>query len=200
MLELFVNSVIHLHTQPLLLYFLASAAFLFIGEPVVLAFSTLSASYDLISPFYLTLLAFLTAVAAELFWYYVGKTKFLKKIFPAKKSQQLDALLRRFGTNQPFILLFVARFFTGLSILAIIHVSRRGMKISDFLKCSILVNIIWTPVMVALGYLAGKGYLVLVTTVETVRVAATIFIIVMAIVYGVYFLLKRHLQKKAAIS
>lgn len=183
-------------TTPLYFYIAASFCLLFFGEPVIIAVAFIAASYNLFPVWILGVIAFITAVIAEFFWYAIGRFSAVQKFFLHPRAEEVVSLMRRFHIHRPLPLLFVTRLFTGLTIVAIIYLSARGVKFTSFIMYSIMVNAFWTPVVVSVGYLAGKGYVLALTILNNVHVALTLSFVILLCTYIAYRIIVRSIAKR----
>jgi len=148
--------------QPELFYLLSFIFLLFAGEPIVLGFTFIATTLGMISVWQIFIFAILAAVVAELFWFFIAKTKFfrnhkLTNQFPSI-SKDIEFLIKKTDLNSPLKLLFFSRLISGAALLVIIVLSQRGLKLKKFVLYSIIVNLFWSSIIVTAGYLAATGY------------------------------------------
>lgn len=145
------------------LFFLLSFIFLlFAGEPIVLGFTFITTTLEMISVWNIFMFAFITAVLAELFWFFLARTKIFQKyklgeIFPTL-AKDMNYISHKSGIDSPLKLLFFSRFISGAAILVIIILSQKGIAVRKFFYYSIIVNLFWSTLIVTLGYYAALGY------------------------------------------
>lgn len=170
------------------------AGSLFGGEPAVLALGFLSAQ-NFIHPLTLGVVAFLTALVAESVWFYVGRLTFTRNIAErmtrSPRATAFYAKINRIENGHWLRVLFIAHVFSGTTI---VYVLRLGQKITykRFLVYCALVNSIWTPTVILIGWSAGKGFSLLLTIFESVHLVIGIGLGVALCGYVLYYLFERY--------
>lgn len=185
-MDYLVASLSLLTTEPILFYSVLFLSFLFFGEPIVLSISLLASTTNLFSLSTLLIFAFVSALVAETFWFYVGRFESVRKIFLTKNALKIEGLIIKFHINKPLVLLFTTRMFTGLTIAAIIYLGTKKISFRYFLLYSFIVNAFWTPVVVLIGYLTGHGYNYALTIFNNIHIAAGIVITTLLIIYLIF--------------
>ncbi len=188
-LENFVDNTLQLS---LLLFVL----FLFFGEPIIIAAAFFMSSHQHQDWLTLGVLAFVSAIIAELFWFYSGRIPYLRSFFLNKKMTTIKTFIEKIHLHKPLPLLFVTRLFTGLTIFAIIHLSTQGLSVRKFIVYSIIVNAFWTPLVVTIGYTAGLGYTYALNILNDVHRVSMLVLATALTVYLIYHMLNRHLLHK----
>lgn len=176
-----------LEQNSLMLFILTFVSLLFLGEPAVLGFAFFSATTNIFSFIELLTLVYISALIAESFWFFVGRvsTKSIQRsIRLATVRSDFSIFIKKIGLNKPFRLLFYSRLFSGLSILVIIFLGRSNITLRTFILYSLIVNAFWSPVIVTIGFAAGKGYPHLLTIFEDIR---TFFVIILLIAFLGYY-------------
>ncbi len=175
---------------PEILFFVLFLCMLFAGEPVILGIAFYTATTHFLPFWNIALLAFISSIVCELFWFVVGRTKIIeslnKKKFLSSFYSDLEHFSNTIKLSSPLRLLFSSRLISGLTIIVIIFLSRKDLTIRTFIWYSILVNSFWTPIVVGIGFAAGRGYSVALTTFEGVRVLSWIGLLVLILMYIAY--------------
>ncbi len=196
----FINEYIStLANDPVALFVTTFVCMLFMGEPVVLGFAFIAATSGVFSFIEVLILAYITAIVGELFWFYIGRLGISDTMkhawFTSERSSDLNTFINKLGLHKPIRLLFYSRFISGIAILVIIFLGRRGISPYAFIRYSFVVNAFWTPVVVFTGYTAGKGYELSLIIFEDIRTAFFIAFMILALSYFGYTHLKRFFIK-----
>lgn len=131
----------------------------FFGETVVISAAFLSAQgvWSLLNVFWLALAG---TVVSDALWFLFGQ-RLLKLTHRWQSFQhkydKLIARLERISGKRPFLALLFIKFLYGTRILTIVYLSLRKVRFRTFLLFNTIGTLIWLPVMLAIGYLAGKG-------------------------------------------
>lgn len=162
----------------------------FVGEPVVLILAFLAATYNILTFTTIILITFLSAVAGELFWWYAGRTPLVRRIAEttilSKIANNIPRSLRTISEKSPLRLLLTARLFTGVTIAAILYLSQKKISTIQFIGYSIVVNAFWTPIVVSLGFAAGKGHKVALDTYQAVEYSLSIGLVILIVLYIIF--------------
>lgn len=176
--------------DPVQFYFIGFFVMLFVGEPLVLVISFLSATAGILSLPYILIIAYTSAIIGELFWFLVGRSRLLsrfKNIQGASTiSVDIKKMIQMSHLDTPIRLLFATRLFTGLTVAAVLYLGSSGLSTARFIRSILLVNIFWTPLMVGIGYGAGKGYTVVATLYEGIHFSTEIGLLILVLCYVVY--------------
>lgn len=195
-MELLV-SFLQIQNESSVIFFLTTfMLMLFAGEPAVLAIALFAAVADTLSVTELMITAYITALSGELFWFFVGRSPSINSV--AQKPYlrifraNLDLSLKKIQLDHPLHLLISTRIFTGIAIPMIIHLSQNGLSLKKFILYSLVVNAIWTPITVGVGYAAGKGYETALNIFEGVRSASmTLLVLLIGMYIGYRSLLRK---------
>jgi membrane protein DedA with SNARE-associated domain len=122
-------------------------------------FATMIAAFLASQGFFNIGVVFLLSVAGDVVLYYIGWVGGLKIIEKAQKflkikDQVIDKLKNRFHQNSER-LVFLVKSTTGLSYITFITAGALRMKFSLFIKNSILGGLVWSAMLVILGYFFG---------------------------------------------
>ena len=106
------------------------------------------------------LLSLVGTLASDAIWFLFGNTIFkLTRKWQAnqKKYQKLITRLDNLTRNKPFLALLFIKFLYGTRILTILYLSTKKISFWKFLFFDTLGTILWLIVMIAIGWMAGKG-------------------------------------------
>lgn len=141
-------------------YLVSFLGALIIGEEAVFLLSILSGR-GLFPLGILIVFGFLGLIISDCIWFLLGKTKFVKYLRSrgrkTKSYQQMHFVNKTLRKRSEFLALFVSKFLFGIRSMKIMSVSAEGMRFKKFIKINTLCIIIWMPIMITLGWLAGQG-------------------------------------------
>jgi membrane protein DedA with SNARE-associated domain len=139
--------------------------------------------------------AFLGTMVADAAWFLLGgpALNWLGKR-PAfqKRYLQLQHGIQRLTGNRPFLTLLFFKFLYGTRILMILHMSVAKLPFWGFMLFNALGTLVWLAVMVAIGWLAGRGLVDLLPFVQGVEILVTGVIILLIF----YKLLSKWIERK----
>jgi membrane protein DedA with SNARE-associated domain len=130
------------------------------GEETLLLLSILAAQ-DSINIFLVVFFFYIGIMVADTLWYLLGKTKFFdwfvqRKII-SKAYGHGSRLLDQITKGSDFRALFSTKFLYGLRIVVLVHMGKKGLTMKKFFKYNLIIDAIWTIVIAAVGWSAGKG-------------------------------------------
>ena len=172
---------------------------LFTGEPGVLALS-FAAEREIFPILVVAVAAFISAIVAESFWFLAANSLVPKKIigFFQHKSEAHEKIknrLTQMSQRTIFGTLLVSRFFSGFTILMLLYFGKRKtehhLTYGKFLLMICIVNLIWTPIIVTLGWFAGQGF----TWAQTLFQNLQLSLGILAGIILLFYLLKLSVQK-----
>lgn len=195
-MDLIETYLLTLSQEPLLFFSIAFIVMLFAGEPFVLVLSFLVARTNIAPIYYLILMVYLTAIVGELFWFYIAKVNIFNKIkkpkFISRASNELKDL--NFSKlRHPLVMLALARVVTALTIVVIIYLSKKKLALKKFILYSMTVNVVWTTLIVGVGYSAGHGYTYALTVFQNTRIVALVSLVSFVLLYIFY---KKYIQQR----
>ncbi|MFH1521934.1 MAG: hypothetical protein ABIF18_03165 [archaeon] len=159
---------------------------LFFGEAGFVLLSFLAGLNG--SAFLLVLIFFgsLADVSNDLFWFWVPRSKFLKRrrIFAKilKKTEKMGRRFRKFERWSLFSFIMGSKFLVGTRLFAVVSVSLDKVKFRKFLLVSVVSAFLWSLIIVAFGWLAGRGFLMIFDLFNGARKGITIITIIIVLV------------------
>lgn len=179
--------------SPLISFFGAFIA----GGETVLILGILSAQ-KIFSPWTVFVFCSLGIFTADLMWFYVGKIKHLthlKKIkFVHHTYHRVDNLIKQ--SKSPLPSLIIAKLTYGVGIPLMMYWGRRNLKLSKFLYYNALIILIWSSVLVFVGWLIGRGFNKIYVVYENIQLAVLILVITMVLVHIISYLLSKNISKR----
>lgn len=164
------------------------------GETVILTLSFLSANgyFPLVD-----ILVFCTLgmYFSDFIPFMIGRSEFLRKIFSKKffcKKSETSELIIRHLNKHFFLSLLSAKFIYGAAIPVLGYMGYKKVSYKKFALWNILVEIIFVPTVVAIGWFGGKGYGQVSEIFKDLRIAIFLLIIVIILMYFI----KKWLGKK----
>ncbi len=185
-MEVILEHLVVITGNTYLFFSLTFLLLLFLGEPFVLGVAFFSTTHSIFSLPEILVLAYTSALIGELFWFSIARKPFFDFIASKKTYQEVEKLTHLSRMNTPLRLLFFTRFITGLTIVAIVYLSKKGVSYPTFIKNVLLINLFWTPLVVGIGYSAGKGYTLALHIFEDAKFAITCTILLLIGIYLVY--------------
>ncbi len=185
------------------IFFTTFLIFLVTGEPGVLALSfALSVSNSGKLPIIAVLIAaFLSAIIAESFWFFIAQTVISDRItnFFRKKMANHEKVvnwLESMRDKTIFTALFVSRFVSGFTIITLLYLGKRkkhyNLTYPKFLLMICVINLIWTPVVVAVGFLSGRGFTIFESIFKDVQIAIILLVAIVVLLYALRLKLRNR--------
>ena len=165
------------------------------GEEFLLLLSFASANG--IIPFYFILIFFsIGAFIMDMIIFLIGRTRVVKKLHGWKlfsdKYQKVDMLVGRLTKDRHILLLFYTKFIYGTRIASIIFLGLKGVKFAKFVIVSAFTIFVWVGVVASIGWLAGKGFNIILTLFKSVFLAISFLFFFIIIIY----LVKKWIEKR----
>lgn len=183
----------------ILLFFFGS---IFLGRPFTVTFAILS-SQGYFSFWLVLLLAYLGQLTSDVGWFYLARTKFVNKI-ALRKSKILYRTLKQVTDRKifksDFFVLLAAKFLYGTETLTIFYLSRKGIKPKKFWAINIPAAAIWSFSLVGIAWLTGKGFTRLTNFFDDFRLALTILVIFLVLVFIIWKYVSRRIRKEQNID
>jgi len=169
------------------------------GEETILVLSFLSGQ-GIIPAWIVFLACTLGTMSSDIFWYFLGKSKAIdwilrRKYFSsgyAKVNWAYDRLTR-YNTIGA---LLMGKFLYGTRILTIFYLSRGKMNLKRFCGYNALIVLIWSAVIVPIGWLAGRGFSLFLDILKDFQFIVGIIIILVILVYVIHKALNRWMVHK----
>ncbi|MFA4953506.1 MAG: hypothetical protein WC584_04750 [Candidatus Pacearchaeota archaeon] len=186
----YIASLALLH--PILITFFGG---FFGGEELLLILSFASAN-NLI-PFLDLLIFFaLGSYIMDLFIFSIGKTRLVSRLHEwksfSRKYAKIDSLVGRLTKERHVMILFYTKFVYGTRIASILFLGLKKVKTTKFLLVSAITIITWTFIVAGIGWLAGKGFNIILTLFKDVFLAISFVFFFAVIIY----LIKKWVEKK----
>ena len=191
----------------LLMGYLPLASFIIglIGGEEILIFFAVLAGNGAVSFWKVALFSIIGMILADTIIFNFSRSKFMLYIIKrTKKSrhyQPIKRFLDRLDHKNHFIFLFVNRFFYGLRTLSVIKMSgkkRAGKKMNfkEFIGYDIPAILGWCAIMLTAGWLAGRGFTLMLNLVKDIRLALEIGLAFLLILYILENLIKNKLLRE----
>ncbi|MBC8207516.1 MAG: VTT domain-containing protein [Kiritimatiellales bacterium] len=188
-------------TISLLSSFRAPAIFtgsFFFGETVIFTAAFLAAEglWPVTDVFWLSLAG---TVLSDMVWFLFGQ-RILKLFHKYEKYREqstrlLDALGGITG-RRPFLALLFTKFLYGTRILTIVYLSMRKVGFATFVFYEIIGTLLWLPVILAVGWLAGSSLINLMPFLDGFESAALYLALVIIGFKGVTLWIRKEMVKE----
>ncbi|MGB3922082.1 MAG: hypothetical protein WBL19_02260 [Minisyncoccia bacterium] len=130
------------------------------GEGALLLLSLYSAS-GILNFKYVFIFSYLGVMVSDTMWYLVAKSKlfewFTRIKLVSSAYNYWGRLLDLATKKKDFEALFITKFLYGLRIPTITYLSRERLSLKNFLKYSLLSNLLWVAIISAIGWGTGRG-------------------------------------------
>lgn len=118
----------------------------------------------------------------------IGRFKFFRKLFErkkfVKKIEKIEHNLQKYARNNLFLILFYSKFIYGLSIPALIYLGTKKTSYLKFAFYNFLVEIIFVPMVILIGWFSGRGFLFTKNIFKDIRIA--IFLLIIFIILFIF--------------
>jgi len=128
------------------------------GEEVILTFAFMVAQ-GFSTEIDLFIYCYLGTMFSDVCWFLSGRHFFKKMSFFERLSVKYNKVVHflKKVSKKPFVLLFITKFIYGTRVFTIIYVGLEGLKLSKFFLYNIFVVLAWLPIVLSVGWLAGRG-------------------------------------------
>jgi len=168
---------------------------IFTGEEVILILAFLS-SQGVLPLWIVFVFVPIGTFITDIFFFFIGKTKLINKIKDwkhfSKGYSKTDKFVGKLTKEKHILALFYTKFIYGTRIVTLIFLGLRGTKYSQFFKYNIIITILWAMIVIPLGYLAGKGYIIILNIFRSVELGL-LFLLIFIILF---FLIKKWISTK----
>lgn len=172
---------------------------MFGGEPAVLVLGFLTAQSIIPIPEVL-LIGYSSALIAEIFWFWVARSSFAnflaKRFFSDDTHKGLLYYAEKVERGNPLRLFMIARFVSGLTLVVLFYLSRKGTPFKTFVYYCLIVNAVWTPLIVLFGWMSGKGFTLIMDTFESIKLALGVAVFFAVLLFFGYKTIGGYILKK----
>jgi membrane protein DedA with SNARE-associated domain len=129
------------------------------GEAAIIILSVFS-SQGYYNIFLIFLFCYFGSMAGDIFWFFMGRAKFLsklkkKRIVHKRYLRVRNTIDRLVGRNH-VMLIITMKFVYGFRVLMLMYLGRR-MKFKRFILFDSMVSFVWIALITLVGWFAGKG-------------------------------------------
>jgi membrane protein DedA with SNARE-associated domain len=185
--------------HPLITIFLGC---LVLGEDMLVFFSILSGR-GLIPFWEVILFGFFGVLAGNTVYFFLAKTKLLKKIEKKidldKKYGRLSKLIYGLRKKNTLFLLIIAKFIISVRLGTVLYLSAKGMSYKKFIKQDLIAFFIWGAIMLPAGWLLGRGISVVFNVAHDFKLVLSIAILVFAVYLLVEWIVAEIVLKKLGL-
>jgi len=128
----------------------------------------------------LIILGSLADVSNDLFWFYVPKSNFLRKMkfFKKilKKAEKTSKNFKRLEQKNLFYVIMGSKFLIGTRLLTTISISLNKINTRKFIVASILSAFLWSILIIIIGWTTGRGFLWIQEMFKNTRIGISILV------------------------
>lgn len=165
------------------------------GESFIIPLAFLSAQ-GYIALWKVVIFCTLGMYLSEFIPFTIGRTPFLRKFIEKRlvspRMKKIEEKLHKHSMSKPFLTLIISKFTYGLSIPTIIYFSYKKMPYSKFAIYTALVNLIFVPIVIAIGWFGGRGFKFIISDFESIRIA--IFLLIVLII--IFFYIRKWIDRR----
>lgn len=130
----------------------------------------------------------------------IGRFKFFVKLLEREKSvrrvEKIEYHIQKYTKNNLFLILLYTKIIYGASIPTLIYLGAKKTSYSKFAYYNFFVEIIFVPIVVLIGWSAGKGFVFAKNIFRDIRIAIFLLIIFIILFIFVRKWLDQRLIKK----
>ena len=165
------------------------------GEEILLVLGFASAQG--IIPFHILLIfCTLGAYIMDFFIFLIGKSKMVNRLHKwrkfSEKYKKIDMFVGKVTKEKHILLLFYTKFIYGTRIVSLLFLGLKGIKTLRFLVVSLFTVVIWSSIILIIGWLAGRGFSIILTVFKSLSLAVSFVVLFIILLW----LLKRKVEKK----
>jgi membrane protein DedA with SNARE-associated domain len=168
------------------------------GETIIIPIAFLSAN-GFIPLWQVLIFCTLGMYLSDFIPFTIGRFKFLRNLFKGKSLEHAKRLENRFlklTKSNIFLTLLYTKFIYGLSIPALIYLGHKETSYSRFALYNLLVEIIFVPIVILIGWTGGKGFTIVQTIFKDVRIAILLLILFIITVFFIRKWVNKELTKR----
>jgi len=125
----------------------------------------------------------------DAFWFSVARTKYANKLkYETKISKQyvkIENKIEELAGGRDFLILLLAKAIVGTRIIMLIYMGGRKISLPRFMIYNAAPTFIWTNILVMAGWLAGRGYTLLLDRFKNIQLGITFLLIFFGAIYFV---------------
>jgi len=176
--------------HPSLLFFIAS----FLGGEELILILAFLAAHKIFNLGNIFIFCFLGTLISDICWFLFGgflskKVEFFRNAL--SKYKHLFNIIKKIS-DKNYIVLLISKFIYGVRITTIMYFGAHNLNLIRFVLYEIFVICVWLPIVLLLGWFAGKGVSFFVNIYDNVWI---MFVIVVSFIIGISFL-KKYLNKE----
>lgn len=171
-----------------------------IGGPEVfflLAFLSAQGLFDLKVAL---IFCFIGNLISESIYFSIGRTEHLSTLKKWKVTsngyKKMSKTLSKIGKGHPFALLSLSKLVYGTGIATILYLGIEKLEFKKFLMYAFTVNLFWIPFVMALGWFSGKGFNLITNSIEDIKLAILLIILLLISVYLLHKWISNKLLNK----
>jgi len=157
------------------------------GESIIMTLAFLSAN-GLIPLWYVLVFCTLGMYLSDFIPFLFGRLKFVKNLMEkerfARRIEKVEDILLKFTKNNLFLTLLYTKVIYGASIPALIYLGSKKTSKSKFAVNNLLVELIFVPAVVSVGWLSGKGFSSAITILKDIKIGIFLLVVLIIVLYS----------------
>jgi len=186
---------------PFLLVFLLS---LFGGETLFILLAFLAGTTGLIPMWILFISGTAAVTLNDVFWFSLPRLKIFNKIkipkFLINSFKKNNYKFRKIEEKGLLIFILINKFLFGTRNLSIFSISLNKINFWKFLLNTALASMIWGFVIITIGWLTGKGFIIAKEIFDSTRIALTILFFFILLIIFIRYNIHKRAKKKIIIN
>ena len=155
------------------------------GETFIIALAFLSAT-GLIPLKYLLIFCTLGMYLSDFIPFTIGKFRVLRRFIKGKnivRAKKIEGKFLKYTHNSLFFAIFYTKFIYGASIPSLIYLGHKKVSYLKFAVYNFLVEIIFVPLVILIGWLGGQGFTLAMDIFKDLRISLFVLILFIVIIY-----------------
>lgn len=153
------------------------------GETAIITLALVS-STGMLPLWYMLVFSTIGMFLSDFIPFMIGRHEWFVNFLWEKKvehrGKSIEKVLHKYVNHNLFLILMITKFIYGASIPALLYLGSKKTSLTKFSMANFLVEIIFVPLVVLLGWYAGKGFTHAANLFADMRIA--VFILILLVV------------------
>lgn len=150
------------------------------GETVIMSLAFISAT-GVLPIWHVLIFSTIGLFLSDFIPFTIGRHRWFVKFLWEKKAEHrgknIEKILHKYTRNNLFLILLITKFIYGASIPALLYLGSKKISYQKFSWTNLFVEIIFVPVIVLVGWTAGRGFSLATNIFVDMRIAMLLLII-----------------------
>ena len=200
-MEIVINSLVEFFARNVILF---SPLAGFLSEDILLFLVVIASlnNASIWSFFIISILGFIGILVHDILLYYLSNREIINKLdrrFRFSKGY-LTSFINQFSGIHYITPLIFSKFIYGIRTAAVILVSKKEKKFTNFLFYDSIATLVWLIIMFPLGWLTGQGFSFLIKATRNIEYILAIVFVLFIIIYLVSKIFKRKVKEYQKID